>query len=193
MFDFFFVFKLDKTINNNFFDFFFSYSEDLNTLSLFNIEKNFLFSNDIFIFPLSKVFCFDSYSFFFQSFSREFKLLSFFKGKFFLFIKSYLNGFFIEFRIFGLGFKIKRVTFIERKAVLIDLGFSHFFKLIVPFNFKIFKAKRRFFFFTNDFFFFKVLLDFFKHFRLLSKYKFRGFKLVKQVIKLKSVKKQKRK
>jgi len=69
-----------------------------------------------------------------------------------LFFKGLMQGFFLEFRVIGLGFKIKKGSRFYIKFAKFDIGFSHFIRLPVLPLVKFFRTKRRFMLFLSRLF-----------------------------------------
>lgn len=107
-----------------------------------------------------------------------------------IFLKGLSQGFFCEFRIFGLGFKVKKSSYKTGHSLKFDLGYSHILRIELPHNIKFFRVKRRFLLFSNDYFILTIFKKHIYNFRLLNPYKLRGLKLTGMVYKSKQGKKQ---
>jgi hypothetical protein len=107
-----------------------------------------------------------------------------------IFLKGLLQGFFLEFRIIGLGFKIKKSAIFFQKLVKFDIGFSHSIKLAIPNHIKIARIKKRFMLFSNDYFSLKIVLKNIQNLRKHNPYKMRGLKLSGFKFRIKPGKKQ---
>jgi ribosomal protein L6P/L9E len=112
-------------------------------------------------------------------------------------MKNILKGsnqmFFLEFRIIGLGYKIYKFRrSLNSRIIVMKLGYSHIIKYLIPQNLHVITGKRRLLIYSNDF---QSLRMVYKHFKLLKKpnvYKLKGLVAVKEEIKLKQGKQQKR-
>lgn len=107
-----------------------------------------------------------------------------------LFLKGLSQGFFLEFRMVGLGFKAKRSGNFSLRSVKFDIGFSHFIKLPIPNLVKFCRIKRRFLFFSVDYFSIKIVLKQIQNLRKHNPYKMRGLKLTGAKLRIKPGKKQ---
>ena len=107
-----------------------------------------------------------------------------------LFLKGISQGFFIEFRIIGLGFRVKKSGFSMTRSLKFDLGYSHTIRLILPKNIKIARVKRRFFIFSNDLNTVNIFSRQIKLLKQLNPYKLRGLKISNEELKMKPGKKQ---
>lgn len=111
----------------------------------------------------------------------------------FLKIKSLGNIFFIQYRIYGLGFKIKKSSFLNGRLLRFEIGFGHGIYYKLPIKIKCLKRKRRFFFFSNDYHYLIFVKNHIDNLKLLNPYKIRGLKDTKYEIKMKKGKKQAKK
>lgn len=107
-----------------------------------------------------------------------------------LFLKGLLQGFFLEFRIVGLGFKVKKGAYSLLKFVKFDIGFSHFIKMSLPSLIKFGRTKKRFMLFSNDHTTLKIILKNIQNLRKHNPYKTRGLKLTGLKTRVKPGKKQ---
>lgn len=107
-----------------------------------------------------------------------------------LFLKGISQGFFVEFRVIGLGFRVKKSGFSMTRSLKFDLGYSHTIRLILPKNVKIGRVKRRFFIFSNDLGTVNVFSRQIKLLKQLNPYKLRGLKVSSEELKMKPGKKQ---
>lgn len=107
-----------------------------------------------------------------------------------LFLKGISQGFFSEFRIIGLGFRVKKSGFSMTRSLKFDLGYSHTIRLILPRNVKIARVKRRFFIFSNDLSTINIFSRQIKLLKQLNPYKLRGLKMSNEELKMKPGKKQ---
>ena len=107
-----------------------------------------------------------------------------------LFLKGVLQGYFVEFRIIGLGFKVKKSGFLKTRSLKFDLGYSHTIRLVLPQNIKIGRVKRRFYIFSNDFSALQIFSRQIKLLKQVNPYKLRGLKASNEVLKMKPGKKQ---
>ncbi len=108
-------------------------------------------------------------------------------------IKNLGNFFFVQYRIYGLGFKIKKSYLSGTRSLRFEIGFGHGIYYILPCNVKCLKRKRRFFLFSNDFSQLQFVKSHIDKFKLLNPYKIRGLKDLKREIKMKKGKKQSKK
>jgi len=107
-----------------------------------------------------------------------------------LFLKGLAQGFFLEFRMVGLGFKIKRTGDFLLRGLKFDIGFSHFIKLPLSRMTRLYRIKRRFLLFSIDYGSIKVLLKQIQNIRKHNPYKMRGLKLTGAKLRTKAGKKQ---
>lgn len=107
-----------------------------------------------------------------------------------LFLKGFLQGFFLEFRLIGLGFKVKKGSYCHIKFAKFDIGFSHFIKLPLSALVKFIRTKKRFMVFCNDNTSLKIVLKNIQNLRKHNPYKTRGLKLIGLKVRLKPGKKQ---
>lgn len=107
-----------------------------------------------------------------------------------LFLKGLTQGFFLEFRVVGLGFKIKRTGELSLRGVKFDIGFSHFTKLPLSKMIRLFRIKRRFLLFSIDYNSIAILLKQIRNIRKHNPYKMRGLKLTGARLRVKVGKKQ---
>jgi len=107
-----------------------------------------------------------------------------------LFLKGLTQGFFLEFRMVGLGFKIKRTGEFFLRGVKFDLGFSHFIKMPLSQAVRLYRIKRRFLLFSIDYDSIKILLKQIQNIRRHNPYKMRGLKLSGAKLRIKAGKKQ---
>jgi len=107
-----------------------------------------------------------------------------------LFLKGLTQGFFLEFRMVGLGFKIKRTGNFLLRSIKLDIGFSHFIKIPLSNLIKLFRIKRRFLLFSVDYTTLKILLKQIQNLRKHNPYKMRGLKLSGAKFRVKPGKKQ---
>ncbi len=79
-----------------------------------------------------------------------------------LFLKGMVQGFFLEYRMVGLGFKVKRSGNFLLRTIKFDIGFSH---LIVPLStmLRMYRIKKRFCSFSIDYNTIKIVLKHSKH------------------------------
>ena len=78
-----------------------------------------------------------------------YKRLDKFFNAYFMKIKSIGNIFFIQYRIYGLGFKLKKSSLFNGRLLRFEIGFGHGIYYKLPTNIKCLKRKRRFFFYIN--------------------------------------------
>jgi len=107
-----------------------------------------------------------------------------------LFLKGMSQGFFLEFKLIGLGFKVRRGVVNCLKCIEFDIGFSHFINLILPPAIKFLRTKKRFMLFAYDH---ELLQNILKNVRSIRKhnpYKARGLKATGLKVRLKLGKKQ---
>jgi ribosomal protein L6P/L9E len=107
-----------------------------------------------------------------------------------LFLKGLTQGFFLEFRMVGLGFKVKRTGGFFLKGLKFDIGFSHFTKVPLSGAIRLYRIKRRFLLFSIDYTSIKILLKQIQNIRKHNPYKMRGLKLSGAKVRVKAGKKQ---
>lgn len=107
-----------------------------------------------------------------------------------LFLKGICQGFFLEYRIIGLGFKIKKTADFSLRSVKFDIGFSHFIKLPISKMLRLCRIKKRFLFFSTDYSTIKLILKQIQNIRKHNPYKLRGLKLTGASYRIKPGKKQ---
>ncbi len=108
-------------------------------------------------------------------------------------IKNLGNFFFVQYRIYGLGFKIKKSYLAGTRSLRFEIGFGHGIYYMLPSNVKCLKRKRRFFLFSDNFSELQFVKNHINRFKLLNPYKIRGLKDLKKQIKMKKGKKQSKK
>ncbi len=114
-----------------------------------------------------------------------------------IFLNNILNLFrfyktisFVEFKIIGLGFKIKRGSINNKKILKFDIGFSHFYKLIIPENLRFVKGKKKFFLFSNNFCILNNSIKNIRNLKHINPYKIKGLKINKLTYRIKAGKRQ---
>jgi ribosomal protein L6P/L9E len=107
-----------------------------------------------------------------------------------LFLKGLIQGFFLEFRIIGLGFRVKRSGFFQTRSLRFDIGFSHLIRIVLPKRVRIGRVKKRFFIFCNDWQTINIFTRQVKLFKILNPYKLRGLRPSDLMLKMKQGKKQ---
>lgn len=107
-----------------------------------------------------------------------------------LFLKGLSQGFFLEFRLFGLGFKVKRSGDFGLRFVKFDIGFSHFIKFPLSKLVRIYRIKKRFLLFSIDYETIQIVLKQIQNIRKHNPYKVRGLKLTGGKYRVKPGKKQ---
>jgi ribosomal protein L6P/L9E len=107
-----------------------------------------------------------------------------------LLLKGMIQGFFVEYKIIGLGFKVKKTEFEQLKILKFDIGYSHYIKFILPENIFFFRIKKRFLLFSNDLMTLNLVSKQIKNLRKLNPYKLRGLKNEKDFFRIKPGKKQ---
>lgn len=108
-------------------------------------------------------------------------------------IKNLGNFFFLQYRIFGLGFKIKRSSLLNSRGLRFEIGFGHGIYYALPTMVKCLRRKRRFFIFSSDLMQLNYIKKHINDFKHLNPYKIRGLKDVKLHVKMKKGKKQAKK
>lgn len=179
------VFSKKKILNN-----FLISPEDLNC---FYSENFFLtsskgFNTFAFIFP--NITFLSHNCFYAQEFINIRVSLSIVKRQLKLFLKGLIQGFFLEFRVIGLGFKIKRGGSSLEKLIKFDIGFGHFIKLPVSNLVKFVRTKKRFMLFSANYLILRNVLKNIQNLRKHNPYKMRGLKLSGFKIRTKPGKKQ---
>ncbi len=151
----------------------------------FNVNiKNFTFRNSYYI---SKKFFF----FNFVIFKEKRNFLKGFLNIFYRYIKGINQGFYVKFKVIGLGFKVRRVFFKNMERFLkINLGFSHNIFYKIPKTINIFIKKRILFLQASDFNILMCLTKRLQMLRISNPYKEKGILLFNKVVKLKSGKQQ---
>ena len=94
-----------------------------------------------------------------------------------LFLKGMVQGFFLEYRMVGLGFKVKRSGNFLLRTIKFDIGFSHFIKVPLSSMLRMCRIKKRFLFFSIDYNTIKIVLKQIQNIRKHNPYKLRGLKL----------------
>ena len=113
--------------------------------------------------------------------------------KYFINIKNLGNFFFVQYRVFGLGFRIKKSSFYNTRSLRFDIGFGHGIYYSLPMAVKCLKRKRRFFIYSDNLFILNFIKIHINNLKLLNPYKIRGLKDLKHEIKMKKGKKQTKK
>jgi ribosomal protein L6P/L9E len=112
---------------------------------------------------------------------------------YFLKIKNLGNFFFIQYRVYGLGFRIKYSSLNNSRSLCFEIGYGHGIYYILPLEVKCLKRKRRFLIFSNDLQILNYTKMHIDNLKLLNPYKIRGLKDLKYEIKMKKGKKQSKK
>lgn len=108
-----------------------------------------------------------------------------------IFLKGIIQGFFVEFKIVGLGFKIKRSSYENLSLLSFDIGFSHLKKLCFPSSLITFvRVKKRFLIFSRDYLVLNIIIKQIKNLRKHNPYKIRGLKPTNKKLRIKIGKKQ---
>jgi ribosomal protein L6P/L9E len=107
-----------------------------------------------------------------------------------LFLKGMVQGFFLEYRMVGLGFKVKRSGNFLLRTVKFDIGFSHFIKVPLSSLVRLCRIKKRFLFFSIDYSTIKIILKQIQNIRRHNPYKLRGLRLTGAKYRIKPGKKQ---
>jgi hypothetical protein len=134
------------------------------------IQKNFFFNKRYYFLKLDKIFY-----------------------NYFLKIKNLGNFFFIQYRVYGLGFRIKYSSLNNSRSLCFEIGYGHGIYYILPLEVKCLKRKRRFLIFSNDLQILNYTKMHIDNLKLLNPYKIRGLKDLKYEIKMKKGKKQSKK
>lgn len=118
------------------------------------------------------------------------KFIDFYFAKFKNFLIDQDYSFYLEYRVVGLGFKIKRSSFKTSRSLILDIGFSHIIKYVLPDTVKILKGKRKFFLVSSNLQHLYIVAQHLHLLRVLNPYKIRGLKRLDKDIKMKAGKKQ---
>jgi hypothetical protein len=177
----------------------------------FFFEKNILIRNIFYYVKTNKIFSFENWplTFFFSKQKKNFLhlyknsyLLFFNKDylvltEFYQFLFKNLSAFistkpfcYFHYRLFGLGFRIKKSFLNTWRNIKLELGFSHILYYFLPLNVKFLRRKRRFLIFGNDINLLEIVNFDLLRLRHLNCYKIRGMKEVRLNIKMKQGKKQ---
>jgi len=130
--------------------------EDINVLVSLNASMKssvFLYSKrgyNVFSFLGLNAEFFNNSTFYISANLRKHSLFSILVSNLKIFLKGLNQGFFVEFRIIGLGFRVKKSGFLRMRSLKFDIGYSHVIRLVLPSNIKLSRVKRRFFIYTND-------------------------------------------
>ena len=114
-------------------------------------------------------------------------------NSYFMKIKTLGNVFFVQYRIYGLGFKLKKSSLNNGRLIRFEIGFGHGIYYKLPTKIKCLKRKRRFFFYSDDYNYLVFVKNHIDNLKLLNPYKIRGLKNIKSEIKMKKGKKQSKK
>jgi large subunit ribosomal protein L6 len=118
-------------------------------------------------------------------------LLNIFLNIFFNFVKGLNQGFYIKFKIIGLGFKVKKIILENKRRYLkINLGFSHSIFYKIPNNINIFIKKKIIFLQGSNLNNLTIVSKNLQNFRYINPYKEKGILLYNKKYKLKSGKQQ---
>lgn len=162
-------------------EFVYSHKQKEIYLNRFNIRIGFFLNNHL---VLQKKFIDDK--FYFLKLNKIFNL-------FFMKIKTLGTIFFVQYRIYGLGFKIKKSGLLNGRSIRIDIGFGHSIYYRLPSVIKFLKRKRHFLLYSTNFTHLVFVKNHINNFKLLNPYKIRGLKDLKYDIKMKKGKKQSKK
>lgn len=183
---------LIKDVNVNFLEFF-----KLNFLKTkySMIPKNFDFYSKFSIYGVFRLnenlFLYKNFLINFSEMNKNAKMLKkSFSNFFFKYNSLQINFYFIKYRIFGLGFKIKKVSFLNKRVLSLEIGLGHKIFYLLSERIKCFRRKRHFFLFSSSEILLKNISYHFSRFKKLNPYKIRGIKDVKLNIRMKKGKKQ---
>jgi hypothetical protein len=107
--------------------------------------------------------------------------------------KNLKTYFFCEFRILGLGLRLKKGLGENFRAVKLDIGHSHYISYILPPQVKCIRRKKKFVIFSYDLLIINKIIRHFENYKEVNPYKIRGLKNLRKSIRVKSGKKQNQK
>jgi hypothetical protein len=164
------IFRFSKY--NFFLNFFF---KKLSYFSLFLQSKNFNFLDEA-------NFRYDN----FRNSSASFNLVKFSNDTW----TNSSNYFFCEFKILGLGLRLKKASELNLKTIRLDLGYGHYIDYFLPLEIKCIRRKKKFVIFSYDLLMLNNVIRHLEDLKPLNPYKVRGLKNIRRVLILKVGKKQ---
>jgi hypothetical protein len=132
---------------------------------------------------------FDEANFRYSNFKKTFefsKLVAFLNSRW----DNSENYFFCEFKILGLGLRMKKTNQQNLRSVSLDLGFSHYIEYPFPLEVKCIRRKKKFVIFSYDVVILNNVIQHLENFKPLNPYKIRGLKNVRRLLVTKVGKKQ---
>jgi hypothetical protein len=100
------------------------------------------------------------------------------------------NYFFCEFKILGLGLRLKKSSELNLKTIRLDLGYGHYIDYSLPLEIKCIRRKKKFVIFSYDLLMLNNVIRHLEDLKPLNPYKIRGLKNIRKVLILKTGKKQ---
>jgi ribosomal protein L6P/L9E len=100
------------------------------------------------------------------------------------------NYFFCEFKILGLGLRLKKASELNLKTIRLDLGYGHYIDYFLPLEIKCIRRKKKFVIFSYDLLILNNVIRHLEDLKPLNPYKVRGLKNIRRVLVLKIGKKQ---
>jgi len=101
-----------------------------------------------------------------------------------------LSYFFCEFKILGLGLRLKKASEVNLKTIRLDLGYGHYIDYFLPLEIKCIRRKKKFVIFSYDLLTLNNVIRHLEDFKPLNPYKVRGLKNIRRVLVTKIGKKQ---
>jgi len=101
-----------------------------------------------------------------------------------------LNYFFCEFKILGLGLRLKKASELNLKTIRLDLGYGHYIDYFLPLEIKCIRRKKKFVIFSYDLVMLNNVIRNLEDLKPLNPYKIRGLKNIRKTLVVKIGKKQ---
>jgi ribosomal protein L6P/L9E len=98
--------------------------------------------------------------------------------------------FFCEFKILGLGLRLKKSTELNLRSINLDLGYSHYINYFLPPEVKCIRRKKKFVIFSYDLIVLNQVIQHLEKLKPLNPYKIRGLKNIRRILVTKIGKKQ---
>jgi ribosomal protein L6P/L9E len=100
------------------------------------------------------------------------------------------NYFFCEFKILGLGLRLKKSNELNLRSISLDLGYGHYLDYFLPLEVKCIRRKKKFVIFSYDIIVLNNIIHNLESFKPISPYKIRGLRNVRKLLVTKIGKKQ---
>jgi ribosomal protein L6P/L9E len=100
------------------------------------------------------------------------------------------NYFFCEFKILGLGLRLKKSSELNLRSISLDLGYGHYIDYFLPPEIKCIRRKKKFVIFSYDIIILNNTVRNLENFKPINPYKIRGLRNIRRILVTKVGKKQ---